>query len=324
MAITKLRGKSQIINGSIEREQLKAGLALPTTQLEDGASFLKRDGSVGLTSDFNAGGFKLTSIGNGVAATDAVTKGQLDAAINALPNPMEYKGLFDASAGALPASGDLGDTYIVSVTGTIATVTYKAGTAIVFNKAVAKTGGTLAADWDNPDRQDQVLTVAGRVGNIELFLADITDISATVTEVNYLAGVASNIQAQIDAKAATSYVDAQDTAIEAAAKSYTDTREVAIRADISSTALTDAKAYTDSKVPVFVDDELVSGTVNQVNKVFTVVGTPVEGSLKLYKNGSRLHGGVGNDFTISGNTITVAVEHTPDFGDVLVADYRTN
>ena len=43
--------------------------------------FVKRDGSLALTGDLNAGGNQIGSLGDGVAASDAVNKGQLDAGI---------------------------------------------------------------------------------------------------------------------------------------------------------------------------------------------------------------------------------------------------
>jgi hypothetical protein len=101
MANTKIRGNTQIIDASIENAQIAADAAIvysklslatsitngdlagsiATSKLTDGAEFLKRDGSVALTAAFDAGNFKLTNVANGVAATDAITKGQLDTAI---------------------------------------------------------------------------------------------------------------------------------------------------------------------------------------------------------------------------------------------------
>lgn len=359
MAITQYNGGTQIKAGTITADRFAANLGLALNQLAEGAELLKRDGSVAMTGDLKANGFKVVGLADGVAATDAVTKGQLDAVIHGLPNPMEYKGLFDASAGALPAAGDNGDMYIVSVAGTISGTKYEKGVAIVFKPTAAKTGGTVVADWDILDRQDQVLTVAGKMGNVVLTLADITDVTVLASEVNQLSGVKGNVQAAIDAKfdaakvvndatfaaptvdtvatsaAVKSYVDAQSlatkTAAEADAKAYTDAREAAILTSMGTSgtqALADAKTYTDAqlvaKLPVFVDDEVATGVCDGTNVTFTLVGTPVVGSLKLYYNGQRLHAGTGNDFTYTDKTITLDPVHAPQAGEILVADYRTN
>lgn len=70
----------------------------------------------------------------------------------------------------------------------------------------------------------------------------------------------------------------------------------------------------------FVDDETPSGTVNGANVTFTIANTPIAGSVKLFLNGVRLKVGAGNDYTISGATITMLT--APLTGEVLTADYR--
>ena len=72
----------------------------------------------------------------------------------------------------------------------------------------------------------------------------------------------------------------------------------------------------------FVDNEIPTGTINGVNAVFTLASTPVAGSVHLYKNGMRMTPGTGNDFTISGSTITFESGAIPLTNDTLLADYR--
>ena len=86
----------------------------------------------------------------------------------------------------------------------------------------------------------------------------------------------------------------------------------------SSGALTNGSAI--QRTANFVDEETPSGTVNGSNATFTLANTPIAGSVKLYKNGVRMHVGAGNDYTISTATITMAT--APLTGDVLIADYR--
>jgi hypothetical protein len=70
----------------------------------------------------------------------------------------------------------------------------------------------------------------------------------------------------------------------------------------------------------FVDNEVPSGTINGSNTAFTLANTPIAGSVKLYLNGVRQEAGAGNDYTISGATITML--DAPLAGDKLLADYR--
>ena len=54
----------------------------------------------------------------------------------------------------------------------------------------------------------------------------------------------------------------------------------------------------------FVDKEIPSGSINGVNTVFVLANTPVNGSEHVYINGILMESGAGNDYTISGATIT--------------------
>lgn len=69
----------------------------------------------------------------------------------------------------------------------------------------------------------------------------------------------------------------------------------------------------------FVENEVPTGAVNGSNVTFTLLNTPIVGSVKLYINGIRLKAaGVG--YTISGSTITMVL--APETGDILLVDYR--
>lgn len=334
--LSKIRGYSQIMDKSIRLAQLADDLGLKLSQLEEGAELLKRDGSVAMTGDLNLNGKKVTNVANGTTSTDAINLGQLQAAINAIPNPMEYKGLFDASEGSMPETGDNGDMYVVSVTGVVDGQEYLKGTAIVFKPVAAKSGGTVPADWDILDRQDQVLTVAGKMGNVTLVLADLTDITVTAAEVNQLAGVKGNVQAALDSKlddtqlvddgtfatptadtiASTKAVKTYVDAGVAAAKTYADTKDTELKTYVNNQIL--------AKIPAFVDGEIPAGLVDGTNRTFTLANTPVAGSVKLYQNGQRLNAGANNDFVVTDKQIVINAERNVDIGDILLVDYRTN
>lgn len=73
----------------------------------------------------------------------------------------------------------------------------------------------------------------------------------------------------------------------------------------------------------FVDSEVPSGTIDGRNAVFTIVSTPVAGSVDVYLNGHRMISGATADYTISGTTITFSLSQTPRPGDDLIVEYRT-
>lgn len=70
----------------------------------------------------------------------------------------------------------------------------------------------------------------------------------------------------------------------------------------------------------FVDKEVPSGTKNGSNPTFTLANTPTSGSEHVYLNGVLQEVGSGNDYTITGSTITML--NVPLAADKLVISYR--
>lgn len=68
-----------------------------------------------------------------------------------------------------------------------------------------------------------------------------------------------------------------------------------------------------------VTKEIPGGSLNGINTVFTLANTPYANSETIYKNGLQLKDGGGNDYIISGDTITFA--SPPWVGDILQANY---
>lgn len=69
----------------------------------------------------------------------------------------------------------------------------------------------------------------------------------------------------------------------------------------------------------FVTRETPSGAVNGVNTTYTLANTPVSGSERVYLNGNLQEPGAGNDYTISGATITYLT--APLTGDIIRVNY---
>lgn len=89
----------------------------------------------------------------------------------------------------------------------------------------------------------------------------------------------------------------------------------------NGTAISAAAAGTDYVVPTaFVDRETPAGTVNGSNTTFTLAFTPVAGSEHVFLNGILQEPGAGNDYTISGLTITYLT--APLTGDKIRVTYR--
>ncbi len=78
MSQMQVRGNTQIMAGTIYDAQIAALAAIATSKLADGASFIKRDGSVAFTGNVNMGGFRITSVGEPSSAQDVATKNYVD------------------------------------------------------------------------------------------------------------------------------------------------------------------------------------------------------------------------------------------------------
>jgi hypothetical protein len=69
----------------------------------------------------------------------------------------------------------------------------------------------------------------------------------------------------------------------------------------------------------YVVRETPAGTVNGLNATFVLANAPIAGKESVYLNGLLMDVGAGNDYTISGNTITML--QVPQVGDKLRVTY---
>ena len=77
----------------------------------------------------------------------------------------------------------------------------------------------------------------------------------------------------------------------------------------------------DIESTAFVTREIPSGSINGSNTSFTLANAPVSGTEQVFLNGMLQHEGAGNDYTISGDTITFVT--APDAGWKLFVNYAT-
>ena len=78
MAITKIRGLTQIKEKSIYDINIADDANIKTSKLEDGYRIAFLDGSRVFTGDLNLGGHRITNLADAIHPSDAVTKRQLD------------------------------------------------------------------------------------------------------------------------------------------------------------------------------------------------------------------------------------------------------
>jgi hypothetical protein len=224
---------------------------------------------IGITNDPNTNTieYKLNQIGsrnvaNGYPGLDGSGKllfSQLPA------SAMEYKGNWDASNGSFPASPSIGDVYIVSVQGTISSVTYTVGSQIVYN----------GASWDYyPAALTQPDATYSVKGILKLLTDAVTSgltIAGGVLSVN--TGTGANQIVKLDANAKLPAIDASNlTGVSAGSKSGSFTRNY----NTASGAQTIAHGLGRIPKTLRIDMIGANGITNRVSfsrGVFTVSGT---------------------------------------------------
>lgn len=95
MPLTQIRGSTQIILNSISLDRLVANWD---------TTLLKKDGSVALTADWSAGGFKVTNLADAIAAQDAVNLRTMQSYINgvAVKPAVDYSAVANYTLTGLP------------------------------------------------------------------------------------------------------------------------------------------------------------------------------------------------------------------------------
>lgn len=142
----------------------------------------------------------LNVTGGTITSSDTLLQafGKAQNQINGLVGGVTYMGTWNASTNSPSISsgtGTKGHYYVVSTPGSTAIdgiSDWKLGDWIIFN-------GTV---WEKVDNTDAVISVNGYVGAVTLALSDF-GITASATEINYLGGVTSAIQTQLNGKQAS-------------------------------------------------------------------------------------------------------------------------
>jgi hypothetical protein len=200
---------------------------------------------------------------------------------------------------------------------------------ISISQANTTTNGYLTStDWNTFNTKQAVsigavTTITGT--NLTTSVAVVSDVNGkisglstvSVTELGYLNGVTSAIQTQIDTKLTSG------TIINISGATFVSSGT----ALIGSTAIPASGIYTKTLnnqiVAVNIFNEVPTGLINNVNKTYTLLYTPVANSTQIYMNGARLcpsglYTGVG-DYTILGTTLSMS--NAPISGSVILADY---
>jgi len=346
LATTQIRGNTQIQGLTIADAQIAAAAAIQTSKLQDGALFVKSDGTVAMTANLNLGTHSITNVTDPVNPQDAATRAWVLA--NVAGGVVSSTTVIAATTGTnITLSGTqtidgialaAGNTCLVKDQTTqsangLYTVASGAWTRMAVMDTWAEVPGCLISVQQGTANHDTIwLSTAdagGTLGTTPITFVQIpgpSDITAgagllrtgqvidVVAADTSLTVNADNMLVKVDpARAITTVAAGVGVNIDAATMAIT-TNQLGVKAGVFQAA----GAYLTAAN--FVTRETPTGSVNGSNTTFTLAATPTAGTEELYLNGILQDQGAGNDYTISGATITMLT--APLSGDKIRVNYR--
>jgi hypothetical protein len=310
----QIRGNTQIQPASISADRLQALFNLPTSQLQDGSTFLRSGGSVPLAANLSAGGNTITNLATPTNATDAATKGYADALVQGL---------------------DVKASVRAAVTGNFATLSGPQsldGVACVAGDRVLLTGQTNAAQngiwvvqaaaWTRPADYPAASTTAVTSGAFvfveegslnadsgwTLTTNGVITVDTTATTWTQFSGAGQIIAGSGLTKTGNTInvgvasnggiaLAADTIAIQLAPSSGLVLGASGLSVDPAATVLV-------SKVATL-EPQTLTGAVNGINTAFALPSAPLAGTVRVFLNGLLQR--PTTDYTISGSTVTFVV-----------------
>ena len=346
MAATQIRGNTQIQPITIADAQVATAAAIQTSKLQDGALFIKSDGSVAMGATLNMASHFIQNLLDPVNPQDAATRAWVLA--NAAGGVVSSTSVMVASTGTnLTLSGTqtvdgvalaAGNTILVKDQTTqsgngIYTVSASAWTRMTAMDTWAEVPGMLVSVQQGTVNHDTIwLSTADAGGTLGTTPITFTQIPGP-SDITAGAGLLRTGQV-IDVVAADNSMTINPDSLGVkldGARAITVTAS-GIGVNIDSTTMAISSNLLGVKAGVYqpvgayltaaniVTRETPTGSINGANATFTLAATPTAGTEEVFLNGLLLEAGAGNDYTISGATITMLV--IPQTGDRLKANYR--
>lgn len=311
MATTQIDLHRQGKAGTLTDAEVASGAAIALSKLAE--AVLQADGGQALTGDLPAGGHAITGLADPTNNQDAATKAWVLA--NAA-TPTTAATVRAASTGNLTLSG----------TQTVDGVSLSAGDRVLVKAQTAPAENGIyvvaAGAWARAADMDAWTEVPGKIISVEEGTANADTLwlstgnlggTLDTTSITFiqLPGPSDIVAGSgLSRTGQTLDVNVDGSTLEISS----DTLRVK---DAGITAAKLAQTYI--QVSKYIARETPSGSVNGSNTSFTLANTPVAGSEMVFLNGILQEPGAGNDYTISGATITYLA--APATGDRLRVTY---
>jgi hypothetical protein len=338
MASTQIRGTTQIQPVTIADAQVATAAAIQTSKLQDGALFIKSDGSVAMGATLNMASHYVQNLLDPVNPQDAATRAWV------LAN----------SAGVVSSTSVMvastGANLTLSGTQTVDGVALAAGNTILVKDQTTQSGNgiyTVAAGaWTRMSQMDTWAEVPGMLVSVQqgtvnhdtvwLSTADAGGTLGTTaitftqlpgpSDITAGAGLLRTGQV-IDVVAADNSMminaDSLGVKLDGTRAITVTASGIGVNIDAStmqiSTNLLGVKTGTYLGITNRVIRETPTGAINGANTTFTLANTPTAGTEEVFLNGLLMEPGAGNDYTIASATITML--SAPLTGDRLKVNY---
>jgi hypothetical protein len=347
MAQTQIRGSTQIIDATIPATKLASSLNLPTSQLQDGALFIKSDGTVTMGASLNMGGFKIINSTTPTSATDVAIKSYVDALVNGLTiHPFCRLVAVANSAltglvitdGITPLAGDRilltaqttgsqNGPWLAQTTAWTRPLDWAAasvqkegayflidpdGTSYKNTKWFCTNTGTITVDTTvttfSQDLSGTIysngsgISLTGTVFAVKNGNGIVFDGSNNIT-VNPN-GTSLNVSAS-GVKISDGTPGQLMIAGSGNLAAFTSVTGDVTFAGSGASTVNNTSGTGFTKYGNFVTNETPGGLLNGTNTTYTLANTPVTGTVVVIVSGVVQDSGAGNDYTISGNTITM-------------------
>ncbi len=345
MTVTQIDGARQVKDATITNTQISASAAIALSKLAE--AVIQADGGQAFTADQSHGGFKITNLGTPSADTDGATKLYVDTAVSGI------SGTGHTVRAATTANITLSGTQTVD--GVSLSV---ADRVLVKNQSTGANNGIYAVasgSWTRVTDMDAWAEVPGAFVTVEegtvnadtlwLSTADLGgtlgSTSVTFTQLpsptDLLAGAGMTRTGQtfnVIAGDSSVLVNADELHVQLAANGglelntglQVNTDDSSIEKDGSGNLRVKAAGVTNTMLATtyvqqanYIVRETPSGSVNGSNVTFTLANTPISGTEMVFLNGILQDPGAGDDYTISGGTITYLA--APVTGDRIVVTY---
>lgn len=325
MTQTQINGGTQIRSGTITGDRIASGANIALTALAE--AVIQADGGQAFTGNQAMGGNKITGAADGSADTDYCTVGQA----RQFSQSKDRKDAVQAASTANVAISnglENGDTIdgVTLVTGM--RVLLKDQTTASENgiyDVPASGAASRSADADSSAEVTNGMSVwvdAGTAnGNKEFTLSTNDPITLGSTSLVFVqtgSGSGGTVTS-VSVDTANGFAGSVSSATSTPAISISTTVTGLLKGN--GTAVSAATAGSDYLAPSnIVTRETPSGTINGSNTAFTLANTPIAGTEMVFLNGIMQEPGAGNDYTISGATITYLT--APVTGDRLRVTYQ--